>query len=258
MRKDKRVLGIVFLLAVLFSISLVFGLGVVDISKLASTPVEPALGPTTVFVDPWHVLDDTKQAGSYVEIHINISDVSDLYAWQVNITWNPDVLNFTRIVAYGDFLARTSSPNGTSRIYDFVYASNATGYAAIAESILGGDYPGISGNGRLVTIEFNVVGYGYTDLTISTSGNLSTTLLNSARGSITIDATADGYFRNLYYGDIDGDKYVGSADASVLNMAYGTSCGDPLYIREADFDDDCYIGSVDAGVLGGAYGTTYP
>jgi len=255
--RGRRVLGSAVLLTVLVSVSLVFGLGVVDISRLVGTPAAPASGPTTVFVDPSAVIDDTKQAGSYVEIHINISDVTDLYAWQVNITWDPDVLNFTRIVSYGDFLARSSSPDGTSRVYDFVHASNDTGYAAIAESILG-DYAGISGNGRLVTIEFNVVGYGATDLTISVGGILPTTLLDSTMGSITTEATADGYFRNLYPGDITPDKYVGSGDAGVLNGAYGTWRGDPLYVREADLDDDTYIGSADAAVLNGAYGTTYP
>jgi len=257
--RGRRVLGSAVLLTVLVSVSLVFGLGVVDITRLVSTPAAPASGPTTVFVDPSAVIDDTKQAGSYVEIHIDISDVTDLYAWQVNITWDPDVLNFTRIVSYGDFLAQTLSPDGTTRIYDIFDASNDTGYAAIAESILG-DVSGIPGpdSGRLVTIEFNVVGYGATDLHISAGGNLPTTLLDSLIGSITIDATADGYFRNLYPGDITPDKYVGSGDAGVLNGAYGTWRGDPLYVREADLDDDTYIGSADAAVLNGAYGTTYP
>jgi len=43
-----------------------------------------------------------------------------------------------------------------------------------------------------------------------------------------------------------------------LNGAYGKSWPDPLYKREADFDLDGLIGSADAGILNGAYGITYP
>jgi len=87
----------------------------------------------------------------------------------------------------------------------------------------------------------------------------------SAEASIVLDELnaddnffIDGIMRLRILGDIDGDGYVGSADASILNGAYGTSSGNPLYVPEADFDDDGYIGSADAGVLNGAYGTTYP
>jgi len=66
----------------------------------------------------------------------------------------------------------------------------------------------------------------------------------------------DGNVRVKMLGDIDGDDYVGSADASVLNGAYGTYEGDPSYVQEADFDDDGYIGSTDAGFLNGNYGQT--
>ncbi len=57
-------------------------------------------------------------------------------------------------------------------------------------------------------------------------------------------------------GDVDYDGYVGSADAGILNGAYGTWEGDPLYVQRADFDQDGYIGSADAGILNGNYGKT--
>jgi hypothetical protein len=50
--------------------------------------------------------------------------------------------------------------------------------------------------------------------------------------------------------------YVGSADAGILNGAYETGEGDPLYVLRADFDEDGYIGSADAGILNGNYGKT--
>ena len=259
----KKLLSFVALLSVLLIVPLVFSFGVVDVSQfsLGSSPsssmVEPASpGPTTVFVDPVNILDDTKQSGSLVSFHVNVSDVTDLFTWQVNVTWDTAILNFTRIVSYGDFLAQTTSLYGTSRIVDIVDASNDTGYAAVAETILG-EYPGITGSGRLLTIEFLVVGYGSTDLTISISGTLSTMLLDSAGSSITY-GTTDGYFRNKYPGDVNGDYLVGVADFSALAGAYGSSSGQPTYDREADFNLDDLVGVADFSTLAGNYGKTFP
>jgi hypothetical protein len=62
--------------------------------------------------------------------------------------------------------------------------------------------------------------------------------------------------RVLFPGDADDDGYVGSADAGILNGAYGTNSGNLFYVPEADFDEDGYIGSADAGILNGNYGKT--
>ena len=193
---------------------------------------------------------------------MNISEVTDLFSWQINMSWDQSILNVSRIIA-GEFLLRTASENRTAA-YQLGYVINATdnagGYTGMGESILG-EVLGISGNGTLVSVEFLVTGYGSTDLTISLTGTLATTLLNSTYGAHgeTISFTnTDGYFRNKYPGDVDGDKYVGSADFSVLAGAYGSSSGQPAYDREADFDLDGYVGSADFSVLAGNYGKSFP
>jgi len=138
--------------------------------------------------------------------------------------------------------------------YTTYYLDNTAGYIFLMASTQG-TYPlGIYGSGWLANVTFQVLAYGYTAIDID---DPMTTLYNPAYGAIPF-TPQNGYFRNLYPGDITPDKYVGSGDASILNGAYGTWRGDPLYVREADFDDDTYIGSGDAAVLNGAYGTTYP
>ena len=242
--RERRVIGVVILLAILVSVSLVFGLGIVDITKLASTPAPPLTsGSTTVFVDPDLIvkdydLDAGYQIGDTFSWDIDVSDVSDLYAYQINITWNPDILNFTGI-SYGDFLSQTTSPDGTSSIYDIFDASNETGYAVIAESILG-DVSGIPGpdSGGLVTIGFEIVGYGWTELTVGLSGTLPSTLLDSTGGTLTFDRVlvpilpSDGYFRNTLRGDVTDDSLVGvgppdgdvdSYDLGIFADNYGRS-----------------------------------
>jgi len=268
MRGRKKLFILAALLSTLLIIPVVFSSGLVDISNFllggstASTAGPAVLSTPNVFGET--LADSSKQSGSTFQIDVNITGVTDLFAWQLNVSWDQSLLNLVK--AYGgDFLnsvsppAYTSSsptPNGLGFVINVT--DNVEGYTAMGESILGG-VPGITGDGQLVSLEFLVVGYGSTDIVIETSGDLPTTLLDSSVSQviITYDKT-DGYFRNKYPGDVDGDYLVGSADAGVLNGAYGKSWPDPLYKREADFDLDGLIGSADAGVLNGAYGITYP
>jgi hypothetical protein len=138
-----------------------------------------------------------------------------------------------------------------------VVASNVSGYAAVAETILG-DYPGISGNGRLVSLEFLVVGYGCTDIAISVSGTLPTMLLDSTGASITFTTTG-GYFRNKLKGDATGDKVVDSADISkVIWHRSGPPSGPGGYDRNVDIDDNGSIDSADISIVIANRGRSVP
>lgn len=268
--KKKKLLGLAALLSVLLTISLVVSFGIVDTSQfsLLSAPGTAESTQTTpvVFVDPDKIIGDYQldpgyQIGDKFQIKLNISDVTDLYTWNVKIVWNHTMLNFTRIVSYGDFLARTTSPYGTSRSFDIVSASNETGYAAIAESILGGDYPGISGNGQLVTIEFLIVGYGSTDLTISIDGQLPTQLLNSLPYPTNITFTSIGsYFRNKLAGDANGDKTVDIYDAAAVSAHWypGPPVGPLGYYRESDINLDGAVDLYDAAAVSANWNRNVP
>jgi hypothetical protein len=120
-----------------------------------------------------------------------------------------------------------------------VYASNDTGFAAIAETVLG-DYPGVNGSGRLVSIEFLIVGYGCTELNVSVEGYLPTTLLNSTGGNITFTTTG-GYFRNKLQGDANGDGIVDVFDKLKVISLFGMTPEDPEYDRNVDINDDGII-----------------
>lgn len=259
MKTKKRNLSIAALSLTLLAIPLVFGFGLVDIRK----NVQSAPSTTSVFMDPEkilkdYLLDPGYQVGDTFQVHLNISDAADLYTWNVNTTWNPAILNFTQIVSYGDFLAQTASPNGTSRIVDIMNVSNETGYAAIAESILG-NYTGVSGSGRLVTIEFLIVDYGSTDLTVSINGTLPTELLNSTGNSMPF-TTIDGYFRNRLFGDANGDKTVDIFDIGTISAHWfpGPPVGPLGYDREADINLDGAVDIFDIGITSANWGRTVP
>lgn len=250
MRGKTKLVSLASMLAVLLTVSGVFASGLVDVSKMSlfSGPlVGPLQSTANVFVNPAQIVKDYSvdaeyRIGGTFAIYIDIAGVEDLYSYQVNVTWYTGVLNFTGIV-YDEFLARTVSPDGTSRIEDIYAASNETGYGLIAETILS-VYPGITGSGRLVAVQFQIVGYGSTNITVGTGGLFPTTLLDSAGVNMTF-TTADGYFRNTLPGDIQGDAVDFPPDGDVdyydflaFAAAYLQTLGQPGYNREADLQGD--------------------
>jgi len=264
MRGRKKLFVIVALLSAILIISVVFSSGVIDVSTFslsspASSGGAPESSSPVVFVDPGTIIKDYEndlgyQIGDTFEVHVNITGATDLFAWQVNMNWNPSILNVSNIIA-GEFLnvgavpnytSSSASPNGLGFVIN--KTDNATGYTAMGESILGAD-TGVSGNGRLVTIEFQVVGYGCSNLTLNVGGNLPTTLLNSTiiNGALSsMDFTkTDGFFKNKIHGDSNGDTMVTLADVGKLSDHW-TAAGNP-YSRCVDQIDDGQITLADVG-----------
>lgn len=228
-----------FVVVVVFSACLVLpvaiSLGILRLPILGSP--SPPLGDssTEVFVDPAVIVDENLQSG-FFWVDLNISSVTDLYTWHVKISWDKNILNGSQIL-YGDFLSRTISPNGTSSgVANITSLFYDDGYGWAAESVLG-DYAGVDDNGTLCAIEFEVVGYGSTDINVSRTGTMPTMLLDSAGASITFDDRA-GYFRNKYPGDIDADLDCDYDDFLAFAASYLKVSGQLGYDREADFDFD--------------------
>ena len=112
---------------------------------------------------------------------------------------------------------------------------NSLGTSAFSESLLGAatGVTAVSG-GRLVSVQFKVVGYGKTDLSIVVTGAMATTLLDSAGASIVLTST-NGYFDNRVPGDITGpesppgsglypyDRKVDGYDLIYLGKKFGTT-----------------------------------
>ena len=118
---------------------------------------------------------------------------------------------------------------------------NAKGYCLLSV-ITNGDYPGQSGNGTLGTIEFEVLDYGETNLTITDP--VRTYLLDPDQAYIA-HTTEDGYFTNRIPGDIQGDTSGTPPDGDVdmfdffaFADHYATDAGDPNYNILADLQGD--------------------
>jgi hypothetical protein len=263
MRGKTIIISLATIFTIILVTSAVFASGLVNVPKLSlfGTPVYPNSPDSNIFIDPAtkigdHVNDPGYQEGNLIQVHVNITGAVDLFSYQVNVTWSPTILNFTRIVSYGDLLAKTGSSYGTSRIEPTWKASNVTGYASIAETILG-DVTGISGNGRLFTIEFKIVGYGATWIRIGTGGTLPTTLLEST-GATHAYTTTDGYFRNALSGDANLDKTIDVFDILAVKSRWGRTPASPDWIREYDVNDDKAIDVFDILTVKANWGRTTP
>ncbi len=109
---------------------------------------------TIVYVDP---LLSSAMQGETFTVDIMIDNVEELYAWQVNMSFDPNILEFVSWVE-GDFLA--DQPEGTwnaTMIEEDYMLINVLTY---------GSYLGVSGSGRLMTATFRALGMGESALNI--------------------------------------------------------------------------------------------
>ena len=261
MRGKTKLISLAAVLAILLSASMVFASGFVDVSRLpllgAAGPVEPDSPGTLVFVDPPYYVKDypLQPVDSTFTVHINISDFSDLYTWQINMTWDKAILNVSRIIA-SEFLARSDNLTSSEVLGLVINASKVKGTAVFSETILGiieGENEPAGGiTGRLVSIEFLVMGYGSCDLVIVTTGKFNTTLVTSTGVAIT-PPTANGYFSNKIIGDVNGDQIVDGSDFSLMGGAYRSTPGDGNWNRECDVNHDGIVDGSDFSLAGGNY-----
>ncbi|MEM0007888.1 MAG: cohesin domain-containing protein [Candidatus Bathyarchaeia archaeon] len=109
----------------------------------------------TLYVSPQTVKGSV---GQFITINISISNVADLYGWQVKLEWNPQVLNFSSVTE-GIFLKNHGQTFFSQKFIEVG--------GLILDCTLIGDVPGVSGSGTLATVEFYVKGEGTSQLRLS-------------------------------------------------------------------------------------------
>lgn len=118
-----------------------------------------AASPETVFaVDPKIVVAGLDE--SFI-VNITVSDVSDLYGWQFNLTFDPTIVNVVNVTE-GPFLKQAGStwmPDVT--IHNFV------GWVFSGDSLFPFPEEGATGSGVLASVLFNVTAEGESDLNLS-------------------------------------------------------------------------------------------
>lgn len=114
-----------------------------------SAPVLAAGAQVTLVATP-----NPATQGSTVDVDVLISQVTDLYAYQFSISFDPTLLQVSGL-AMGSFLSAGGTTLGDTGTID-----NTAGTVTFAYNSLVGALPGVSGSGTLLTLHLNAIGTG--------------------------------------------------------------------------------------------------
>ena len=146
------------------SLPLLFLLGVMLVS---SGRISYSATATIIQVDPPMLF---AESGEHFTINLDIMNAVDVYAWQVNVTWDPSVLQYVDATLPPDHFLE-GRPGGTTGLQ-----ISELNESVLLGCLILGNYPGMLGTGTLVTVEFEVVGTGEGVLKLA---SMYTTLLDS-------------------------------------------------------------------------------
>jgi hypothetical protein len=212
----------------------------------------PASSPTTTVVGT-QPLPSTAPTGTNFDVNVTVADVQDLYGWEINMTFNPTVLEVVDMVE-GPFLLDFADSLG---IYTWPLGpiiDNTAGWVQMSDSLFSFDplTDGADGSGVLATITFHVLTKGTVPLHFEKS------LLNTKVGGLPTPIEhepRDGFFQ-LPLGDINSDGIVAVRDLRILGKAYGSALGQPSYNPNADLNKDDLVNRSDLIIIRSNYGKT--
>jgi general secretion pathway protein D len=122
-------------------------------------PVTASAIPTLSFMPS----ETTQTVGSTFDVSLRITEVSDLYAYQFDLGFDPTILSAVDVFE-GPFLG-----SGGATFFIPGTIDNGTGVISFTANTLVAPIPGVSGNGELVRIRFNAAAPGESALTIFNS-----------------------------------------------------------------------------------------
>jgi general secretion pathway protein D len=144
-----------------------------------------ALGLYATMADAQAVLSvdpsttSTSTGGTFT-VDVDVSGAADLYAYQLDLAFNPSVLSAVSVTE-GPFLAS----GGSTTTFFPGTIDNVGGTVAFNADAINGSGPGVSGSGELLAFTFDAIGNGSSTLTIQNE-----TLLDSAFNTIADTVTA--------------------------------------------------------------------
>jgi len=171
---------------------------------------------------------------------------------EFNISWNASVL---RMISMEEIAFHTVTPQMEwDNIWRLkhVISYDSLLYAYTWKDIQRAEnqgYAPLRGNGAWASITFVSLAPGETTLNFSklNIGSLTTYISGSGVGG-TISVT------NILVADLNQDKTVGSADAVILSVAFGSVPYDSHWNSDADINDDDIVDIYDALILANNFG----
>jgi general secretion pathway protein D len=115
-------------------------------------------------------------AGSSFTVTVNISGITDLYAFQFDLGFDPAILAATTITE-GSFL-----PSGGTTLFFPGSIDNVGGSISATADTLDGPISGVNGSGGLIEFGFTAIGTGSSALTVSNA-----IFIDSSLNSLVVD-----------------------------------------------------------------------
>jgi general secretion pathway protein D len=127
--------------------------------------------------------------GRFFDVFVDISGVSDLYAFQFDISFDPAILSANG-VNESDFL-----PGGGATFFIPGEINNTAGTINFTADSLLGPVPGVSGNGTLAVISFQALALGtslidFSNVILSDSNLVDIAFFTTTPGSVTVSGIA--------------------------------------------------------------------
>lgn len=155
------------------------------VSALAAAAgfVEGAGAQAILSVDP---TTQTTSTGAIVTVDVNIANVTDLYGYQFDLTFNPSILQAVSS-SEGSFLT-----SGGSTFFINGSNDNVGGTVAATADTLLTAVNGVSGSGELAVFTFDAIGTGTSALTIQNEtlldSNLNLIADTTTGGAVTVSS----------------------------------------------------------------------
>ena len=179
--------------------------------------------------------------GQTFTVKLHVDNVTNLWSWKVQVTWNPAYLSMTTDPIEGSFL---NSANGTLFLWT-PYAHTAGALNEVSDTSLGS--LGQTGSGDLATFTFTIIANSTTTI------NIASAVMQDFNNPIAFTAVG-ATLGNKLIGDINGDGKVSLADLVILALAYGSTPGSPNWTPYADFNGDGKVNLADLVLLALHYG----
>jgi hypothetical protein len=195
-----------------------------------------AVSPTVLSLQP--AVAPPLDIGKTFNLTLHVDNVTNLWSWKVQLTWDPAYLNMTSDPTEVSFL---NNVNGTLFLYT-PYAKTPGALNEASDTSLGS--LGTSGSGDLATFTFKIIAHGYN----TTAVNVTGAVMQDFIGPIAF-STVGANVTNTIPGDVNGDGVVNILDAIVLANHFGASIGQPNYVPGADINGDGTINILDAIIL---------
>jgi hypothetical protein len=151
--------------------------------------ISPVWGAQTrLYIVPPSIVDASKGPGTLFSVNATLQNVTNLWNWQVNVTFNPSIINCT------DAWIPPESPFAFP-LQPGAVIDDVAGWVMLGASKLGAT-PGVNGSGVLAVIDFQVLSRGVSAINFSKPYGPVTFLKDNKMALITPVTVEDGLFNN--------------------------------------------------------------